>query len=114
MALALGFSIFTILFSYMVPTALLCIVQYFLSRMESPWPGRVLPILSGTVAGVVFLFLICNAASFVQADRMAVLLLLAVIFPCIPTAAFIIIYRRTRRNLVAKKNMEKMSIQDLE
>ena len=29
-----------------VPTALLAVLEYFLSKLESPWPGRVLPILS--------------------------------------------------------------------
>ena len=42
-----SFMFFPILFLYLaVPTALLSILQYFLSRLESPWPGRVLPILS--------------------------------------------------------------------
>lgn len=37
---------FMLFFYYAVPTALLAILEYFLARMESPWPGRVLPILS--------------------------------------------------------------------
>ena len=29
----------------LVPTAILAVAEYFLARTESPWPGRVLPIL---------------------------------------------------------------------
>ena len=29
-----------------IPTALLCVVEYFLAKVESPWPGRALPILA--------------------------------------------------------------------
>ncbi|WP_130850455.1 hypothetical protein [Intestinimonas timonensis] len=32
--------------SYAIPTALLCVLEYFLAKLETPWPGRVLPILS--------------------------------------------------------------------
>ena len=33
-------------FYYALPTALLCLLEHFLAKLESPWPGRVLPILS--------------------------------------------------------------------
>lgn len=26
-----------------IPTALLCVVEYFLAKVESPWPGRLSP-----------------------------------------------------------------------
>ena len=106
--------ILVVLINWLIPAALLCVLQYFLSRMESPWPGRVLPILSGATAAITFLFLLLNAVSFVRADRVWLLLLLVVLLMCIPVVLFTVIYRRTRRNLIAKKNMEKMSIQDLE
>lgn len=106
--------IFVVLINWLIPAALLCVLQYFLSKMESPWPGRVLPILSGSTALLLILFLVFNAINFVRADWVWLVVLLVGLLSCIPTVLFIIIYRRTRQNLIIKKNMEKMNIQDLE
>ncbi len=46
-----------------IPTALFGILEYFLSRTESPWPGRVLPILSALCSVGGGLLLLFNLAS---------------------------------------------------
>ena len=45
-----------------VPTALLAILEYFLAKLESPWPGRALPILSAVHALCWTLVLLLNMA----------------------------------------------------
>lgn len=99
------------LFGLCIPTGLLCILQYILSKMESPWPGRVLPILSGlftlVMTGVVLLNM--AYAGGILLTAVLVLLLLS-----IPTVLYIVIYRCTRRKYRTQRDMDKMSIQDLE
>ena len=94
------------LFIYLlIPTAVLGVAEYFLSKTASPWPGRVLPILSA-------LFSVCIAALLLfqlAADSP---------FPAVllPLAALVIlnlIHRCTRRAVLEKKGIEKMNIQDL-
>lgn len=95
-----------------LPTALFCVVEYFLSKTESPWPGRALPIASAIFSVCVTMVVALN---LVHAELWAVLVGVAaglVIFN-IPTALYLLIYRNTRRKYIEKKNMEKMNIQDL-
>lgn len=117
--------VFSVLIRLMLPTALLCILQYFLSKMENPWPGRVLPILSGLYAlglGGMILFnmvgpLFGDSAGVSVSGpgiRSVLYVLVMVVIWFVPAVLFTVIYRRTRRHMVAKKDMDKMSIQDLE
>lgn len=95
-----------------VPTAVLCVVQYFLARMESPWPGRVLPILSVIFSVCVTMILVFN---LVIVSLWAVLAgaVLGLVVLNIPTALYLVIYRNTRKRFIEKKNMDRMNIQDL-
>lgn len=106
--------LFSVFVNVVIPVALLGILQYFLCRMESPWPGRVLPILSGVIGVGVFLLLLFNMVNFVRMDMVWWMLLLAAVVLSLPAALYIIIYRCTRRSRIVKRDMDKMSIQDLE
>lgn len=106
--------LFSVFVNVVIPVALLGILQYFLCRMESPWPGRVLPILSGVIGAGVFLLLLFNMVNFVRMDMVWWMLLLAAVVLSLPAALYIIIYRSTRRSRIVKRDMDKMSIQDLE
>lgn len=94
----------------LIPVGLLCVLQYFLSRLDSPWPGRVLPILSGIHSLLLTLVLLLNLISW---SAVWVVLLLFVLLN-IPTALFVVIYRTTRRKELQKKGLNRMNIQDLE
>ena len=95
-----------------VPTALLAILEYFLAKLESPWPGRALPILSVVNslcwALVVLLNLVGPASPVLFLIPLAVL----VIFN-IPTLIFLLVYRNTRRRFTERRAMDRKDIQDL-
>ena len=95
-----------------IPTALVGILEYFLSRTESPWPGRVLPILSALCSVGGGLLLLFNLAS---QNLPAAFLSLAgsLLILNIPTLVFLLIYRTTRKRFIEKKDLDKMNIQDL-
>ena len=95
-----------------IPTALFGILEYFLARTESPWPGRVLPILSALCSVGGGLLLLFNLASQNLPD---VFLSLAgsLLILNIPTLVFLLIYRTARKRFIEKKDLEKMNIQDL-
>ena len=127
MFFASGVVILVSLINIAIPVALLCILQYFLSKMESPWPGRVLPILSGVSALCVDALLLFNMASMAIASSQgkvhiisggtrssAVMLIISMLLLWLPMVFYIVIYRRTRRHIIARKDMDRMSIQDLE
>lgn len=114
MAVMVPTVLFTIFVNVLIPVALLGILQYFLCRMESPWPGRVLPILSGVIGVGVFLLLLFNMVSFVRMDMVWWMLLLTAVVLSLPTVLYVVIYRCTRRSRIVRRDMDKMSIQDLE
>lgn len=95
-----------------IPTALFGILEYFLSRTESPWPGRVLPILSALCSVGGGLLLLFNLAS---QNLPAAFLSLAgsLLILNIPTLVFLLIYRTARKRFIEKKDLDKMNIQDL-
>lgn len=95
-----------------IPTALFGILEYFLSRTESPWPGRVLPILSALCSVGGGLLLLFNLAS---QNLPAAFLSLAgsLLILNIPPLVFLLIYRTTRKRFIEKKDLDKMNIQDL-
>ncbi|MCR1905809.1 hypothetical protein [Intestinimonas butyriciproducens] len=101
------------LFIYLlIPTAVLGVAEYFLSKTASPWPGRVLPILSAFFSVCIAALLLFQLAA--DSPFPAVLLpLAALVILNLPTAVFLIIHRCTRRAVLEKKGIEKMNIQDL-
>ena len=104
---------FFILFFYLaVPTALLSILQYFLSRLESPWPGRVLPILSAVNSLCWTLVVLFNMAGPASPTLFLIPLVILVVFN-IPTLLFLLIYKNTRRKFTERRAMDRKDIQDL-
>lgn len=101
------------LFLYLiVPTCVLGLVEYFLARLESPWPGRILPILSAACSLCVSLLLLFNLTAG-RPFPVVLLPLASLVLLNIPTAVFLIVYRCTRKKCVVKKDLDKMNIQDL-
>ena len=98
--------------SYAIPTALLCVLEYFLARMESPWPGRVLPILSVVHALGWTLVLLLNMSTMLHPSLYFLPLAVLVIFN-IPTLIFLLVYRNTRRKFTERRAMARKDIQDL-
>ncbi len=87
------------------------LIEYFLARLESPWPGRVLMFLTLTVS-VIFAVI---ALYYAQATLGGLFLILVgtLLALNIPTLAAFLVYRRGRRRLDEKKDVDKMNIQDL-
>ena len=107
------FMLVPILFLYLaVPTALLGILEYFLAKMESPWPGRVLPILSVVHSLCWALVLLLNMATMLHPSLYFLPLAVLVIFN-IPTLIFLLVYKNTRRKFTERRAMDRKDIQDL-
>lgn len=103
-----------------IPLVLLGILQYFLSKTENPWPGRVLPIVAGLYAlGINGLLLFNLVGSFGFAGNAAgirswLAMLFSGLLVFVPMVVYLVIYKIVRKNKIAKKDMDRMSIQDLE
>ena len=107
------FMLVPVLFLYLsVPTALLAVLEYFLTRLESPWPGRALPILSAVHALCWTLVLLLNMAEMFHPALYFLPLAVLVIFN-IPTLIFLLVYRNTRRKFTERRAMDRKDIQDL-
>ena len=98
--------------SYAIPTAFLCVLEYFLARMESPWPGRVLPILSVVHALGWTLVLLLNMSTMLPPSLYFLPLAVLVIFN-IPTALFLLINKITRKRFTERRTMDRKDLQDL-
>ena len=98
--------------SYAVPTALLCLLEYFLAQLESPWPGRALPILSVGHALCWTLVVLFNMAGPASPTLFLIPLVILVVFN-IPTLLFLLIYKNTRRRFTERRAMDRKDIQDL-
>ena len=95
-----------------VPTALLAILEYFLAKLESPWPGRALPILSAVHALCWTLVLLLNMAEMLP-PSLYFLPLAALVILNIPTLIFLLVYKNTRRKFTERRAMDRKDIQDL-
>lgn len=108
-----SFMFFPILFLYLaVPTALLSILQYFLSRPESPWPGRVLPILSLASSLCWTLVVLFNIVGLASPALFLIPLAMLVVFN-IPTLIFLLVYKNTRKKFTERRAMDRKDLQDL-
>lgn len=101
-----------IFFYLILPTGVLALAEYFLARLESPWPGRILPILSAAGSVCTALLVLLNLSARQPFPALLIPLALLVILN-IPTAVFLVVCRITRRKYVQKRNLDKMNIQDL-
>lgn len=95
-----------------VPTALLAVLEYFLARLESPWPGRALPILSVVNSLCWTLVAILNLVGPASPVLFLIPLAVLVIFN-IPTLIFLLVYKNTRRRFTERRAMDRKDIQDL-
>ena len=103
---------FMLFFYYALPTGLLCLLEYFLSKLESPWPGRVLPILSVVHSLCWTLVVLFNMAGPASPTLFLIPLVILVVFN-IPTLLFLLIYKNTRRKFTERRAMDRKDIQDL-
>lgn len=103
-----------LLFALLIPCGLLCVLEYVLARLESPWPGRVLPILSALSSVSMSLMIAVNIAAVAGWQRPLLMSFAVLLVMNIPTVLFLVVYRVTRKRYIEKKSMDKMNIQDLE
>lgn len=96
----------------LVPLAVLAggvLLQIFLSRRESRWPGLVLPLLT-------FLLALLQTLNIVDTGSVAqniLLVLTALLIGNIPTLVLLAIYWAAREKRRVKAQMDKMHIDDL-
>jgi hypothetical protein len=105
----MGLPINTILFLLLV--AGLLIVQVFLSKMQSKWPGLIMPgvyFLLATAIGVGRLFYNIQTTLPVILGDLAALVLFN-----IPTAVLMVIYFSCRKKAKQSDEIKRMNIQDL-
>ena len=82
------------------------------AKLESPWPGRALPILSFLSSLCVSAVLLFNTADL-TALPVILIPLLALAVLNLPTLVFCAVYRSTRRKYVEQRGVDRMNIQDL-
>ena len=86
------------------------LLQIFLSKRESRWPGLILP-------GLTFLWsvvMMLSVASVGSAAEVIMALLGTFLFSNIPTMVYLAIYFACREKQKRKKQIDKMNIQDLD
>lgn len=87
-------------------------LQIFLSQKENKWLGRILPILSFLLSLLVPLNLAAGADG--ATGWFVVQILLMMLLENIPTIVYLIVYFACREKTQRKKQLDKMSIQDLQ
>ena len=84
------------------------LLQIFLSRRESKWPGLVLPLLTFLYA----LLMACSAEAYNGGFPWGAVLA-SLVLGNIPTAVLLAIYCSCRERRKRRDDVEKMNIQDL-
>lgn len=103
---------FMLFFYYALPTGLLCLLEHFLAKLESPWPGRALPILSAVHALGWALVVLLNLVGPASPVLFLIPLAVLVVFN-LPTLIFLLVYKNTRRRFTERRAMDRKDIQDL-
>ena len=85
------------------------LLQIFLSKRESKWPGLVLPAIS-FLWSLLYLFNLMDTGSMVQNILTA---LLTMLLANIPTLVLLAIYWAVREKLRKRSELDKMNIDDL-
>lgn len=85
------------------------LLQVFLSKRESRWPGLVLPLISFLYA----LVLVLNAAYFVSMAHAVLTTVLVFVIGNLPTAVLLAIYFACREKRKKRDELERMRIEDL-
>ena len=94
----------------LIPFVGLIVLQIFLSKMEKDWPGLILPILA--MSGTILFSLISISFVFRGGIAIITLLILFLLF-IVPSVVFFLIYITVHKKLTPKKELDKMTIQDL-
>jgi len=95
----------------LVLTVLSCVLEVFLARRESIWPGLILPIFAGLYAAAMALSYTAAPAApwyLVLGGVLAVFLVSG-----IPAFLLLIVFFICRSGRRRKKQLEKMNVQDL-
>ena len=85
------------------------LLQIFLSRRESRWPGLVLPLL----AFLQSLLLVLNVADTGSASQNVLTVLVTLLVGNIPTLVLLAVYWAAREKIRVKSQMERMEKQDV-
>ena len=85
------------------------LLQIFLSKRESKWPGLVLPAIS-FLWSLLYLFNLMDTGSVVQNILMAIL---TILLTNIPTLVLLAIYWAVREKRRKRSEIDKMNIDDL-
>lgn len=85
------------------------LLQIFLSKRESKWPGLVLPVIS-FLWSLLYLFNLMDTGSVVRNILMAIL---TILLTNIPTLVLLAIYWAVREKRCKRSEIEKMNIDDL-
>ena len=102
-----------IVLTFLVVLLVGCIIlQVFLSRRESPWPGLVLPGLSLLLSLIPLLNVVVLPGS--GAGNVLTALLLVFLLYNIPTLVLLVIYFACRGKYRRRREIDKMNAQDLE
>lgn len=88
------------------------VLQFYLSKRESKWPGRIIPI-------ICFLFSLIVPLNFTAPEEgvtfgTIVQIVLVTCLANIPTAIHLVIYSAVREKFKRRRQMDKMNIQDLD
>ena len=94
-----------------IPTCVLGVVQYLLFRLTPPWPGLIIPALSGIGSVALSLLFLFNMVALSPMGVLMSFLLLVVLN--LPTTVYIVIYCLTRRRLQSQDEVTRMNLQDL-
>lgn len=95
---------------FLIVVVCVILLQIFLSRTESKWPGLVLPVLTFLLS----LILPLNVMATPDIGAALLLMLVVLLIGNIPTVILLVIYFVCREKFAKKKQMEKMQILDLE
>ena len=102
-----------IVLTFLVVLLVGCIIlQVFLSRRESPWPGLMLPGLSLLLSLIPLLNVAVLPGS--GAGNVLTALLLVFLLYNIPTLVLLVIYFACRGKYRRRREIDKMNAQDLE
>ena len=85
-------------------------LQIFLSKKDSKWAGLILPIITFCVS----LIFVLNVAATNDVSTVIVTIVSAFLLGNIPTAVLLVIYAVCRGKRKKQRELDKMSVQDLE
>lgn len=88
------------------------VLQVFLSKRESRWPGLLLPFICFLYS--ILMLLSIAVYQGMKTGEIAAFIVSILLFANIPTSILLAIYFAIRKERGTKKAIEKMNIQDLE